>query len=278
MADAAIEAVLRRDRVIVAAALVMLTALAWAYVWWLGTDMEIGSMDMSGFRMIPAGMGLMMPTSAPWTATEFAFVFAMWAVMMIGMMTPSATPMILIYARVGRQAARQGKPLAASAYFAAGYLLTWIGFAVAATSAQWALERAALLTPMMAAASDMFSGAVLIAAGVYQWTPLKDACLRQCQSPLLFIQRHGGFRSDLLGTLALGARHGAYCIGCCWVLMALLFVGGVMNVLWIAAIAILVLAEKVIPAGRVISRIAGVGLFAGGAWLLVQALTGTNTG
>jgi predicted metal-binding membrane protein len=278
MADAAIEAVLRRDRVIVAAALVMLTALAWAYVWWLGTDMEIGGMDMSGFRMIPAGMGLMMPTSAPWTATEFAFVFAMWAVMMIGMMTPSVTPMILIYARVGRQAARQGKPLAASAYFAAGYLLTWTGFAVAATSAQWALERAALLTPMMAAASDMFSGAVLIAAGVYQWTPLRDACLRQCQSPLLFIQRHGGFRSDLLGTLALGARHGAYCIGCCWVLMALLFVGGVMNVLWIAAIAILVLAEKVIPAGRVISRIAGVGLFAGGAWLLVQALTGTNTG
>jgi predicted metal-binding membrane protein len=278
MADAAIEAVLRRDRVIVAAALVMLTALAWAYVWWLGTDMDMGGMDMSGFRMIPAGTGLMMPTSAPWTAMEFAFVFAMWAVMMIGMMTPSATPMILIYARVGRQAARQGKPLAASAYFAAGYLLTWIGFAVAATSAQWALERAALLTPMMAAASDMFSGAVLIAAGVYQWTPLKDACLRQCQSPLLFIQRHGGFRSDLLGTLALGARHGAYCIGCCWVLMALLFVGGVMNVLWIAAIAILVLAEKVIPAGRVISRIAGVGLFAGGAWLLVQALTGTNTG
>ena len=272
MADAAIEAVLRRDRVIVAAALVMLTALAWAYVWWLGTDMEIGGMDMSGFRMIPAGMGLMMPTSAPWTATEFAFVFAMWAVMMIGMMTPSVTPMILIYARVGRQAARQGKPLAASAYFAAGYLLTWTGFAVAATSAQWALERAALLTPMMAAASDMFSGAVLIAAGVYQWTPLKDACLRQCQSPLLFIQRHGGFRSDLLGTLALGARHGAYCVGCCWVLMALLFVGGVMNVLWIAAIAILVLAEKLVPAGRVISRIAGGGLFAGGAWLLAQAL------
>ncbi len=196
----------------------------------------------------------------------------MWAVMMIGMMTPSAVPMILIYARVGRQATQQGKPLAASAYFAAGYLFTWIGFGLAATAAQWALERAALLTPMMAGASDMFSGAVLIAAGIYQWTPLKDACLRQCQSPWLFIQRHGGFRSDLLGTLALGARHGAYCIGCCWVLMALLFVGGVMNVLWIAAIAILVLAEKVVPAGRVISRTLGAGLFAGGAWLLAQAL------
>src|SRR5215475_13743901 len=223
MSEAAIEAMLRRDRAIVAAALVIMAALAWAYVWWLAADMDMSGMDMSGFRMIPAGMDLMMPATAPWNAV--VFVFAMWAVMMIGMMTPSATPMILIYARVGRQAARQGTPLAASSYFASGYLLTWIGFALVATSAQWALDRAALLTPMMAGASDMFSGTVLIAAGVYQWTPLKDACLRQCQSPLLFIQRHGGFRSDLLGTLALGARHGAYCIGCCWVLMALLFVG-----------------------------------------------------
>ena len=272
MSETAIEAALRRDRAIVAAALIILTALTWAYVWRLAADMDMGDMDMSGFRIIPAGMGLMMPATAPWNTVEFAFVFAMWAVMMIGMMTPSATPMILIYARVGRQAARQGTPLAASAYFAAGYLLSWIGFALVATSAQWALERAALLTPMMAGASDMFSGAVLVAAGFYQWTPLKDACLRQCQAPWLFIQRHGGFRSDASGALALGARHGAYCIGCCWALMALLFVGGVMNVLWIAAIAILVLAEKVIPAGRVISRIAGAGLFAGGAWVLVQAL------
>ena len=272
MSEMAIEAALRRDRAIVAAALIILTALTWAYVWRLAADMDMGDMDMSGFRIIPAGMGLMMPATAPWNTVEFAFVFAMWAVMMIGMMTPSATPMILIYARVGRQAARQGTPLAASAYFAAGYLLSWIGFALVATSAQWALERAALLTPMMAGASEMFSGAVLVAAGFYQWTPLKDACLRQCQAPWLFIQRHGGFRSDASGALALGARHGAYCIGCCWALMALLFVGGVMNVLWIAAIAILVLAEKVIPAGRVISRIAGAGLFAGGAWVLVQAL------
>jgi predicted metal-binding membrane protein len=272
MSDAAIEAVLRRDRVIVAAALVVVTLLAWAYVWWLATDMDMGGMDMPGFRMIPAGMGLMMPSAALWNATEFVFVFVMWAVMMIGMMTPSAAPMILIYTRVGRQAALQGKPLAAGAYFAAGYLLTWIGFALAATSAQWALERSTLLTPMMAGASDVFSGTVLIAAGLYQWTPIKEACLRQCQAPWLFIQRHGGFRPDVLGSLVLGVRHGAYCIGCCWVLMALLFVGGVMNVLWIAAIAILVLAEKVAPAGHVISRTAGAGLFAGGAWLLAQAL------
>jgi len=174
MSDVAIEGVLRRDRVIVAAALVVVTGLAWAYVWWLAADMDMGGMDMSGFRMIPAGMGLMMPTTAPWNAMEFAFVFAMWAVMMIGMMTPSAAPMILIYARVGRQAAQRGKPLAACAYFAAGYLLTWIGFALAATSAQWALERGTLLTPIMAGASGVFSGIVLIAAGLYQWTPLRS--------------------------------------------------------------------------------------------------------
>jgi predicted metal-binding membrane protein len=138
--------------------------------------------------------------------------------------------------------------------------------------AQWALERAALLTPMMEGASEIFGSAVLIAAGLYQWTPVKDACLRQCQAPWLFIQRHGGFRRDAAGSLGLGVRHGAYCVGCCWALMALLFVGGIMNVMWIAAIAILALVEKVSPVGRTIARIAGVGLFAGGAWLLATAL------
>src|SRR5260370_1598028 len=197
MSDVAIEGVLRRDRVIVAAALVVVTGLAWAYVWWLAADMDMGGMDMSGFRMIPAGMGLMMPTTAPWNAMEFAFVFAMWAVMMIGMMTPSAAPMILIYARVGRQAAQRGKPLAACAYFAAGYLLTWIGFALAATSGPWPLERGTLLTPIIAGASGVFSGIVLIAAGLYQWTPLKDACLRQCRAPWLFIHPHRRFPPHL---------------------------------------------------------------------------------
>jgi predicted metal-binding membrane protein len=272
MTGAAMETVLRRDRLIVAAALALMTGLAWAYVWWLAADMDMGGMDMSGFRMIPAGRGWMMPTTAPWTAMEVGLVFAMWAVMMIGMMMPSAAPMILIYARIGREAARTGKSLPASAYFAAGYLMAWIGFALAATVAQWALERSALLTATMEGASDIVSGAVLIAAGLYQWTPLKDMCLRQCQAPWLFIQRYGGFRPDIGGALALGIRHGGYCIGCCWALMALLFVGGVMNVLWIAAITILVLAEKVIPAGRAISRTAGAALFAGGGWLLAQAL------
>jgi predicted metal-binding membrane protein len=155
-----------------------------------------------------------------------------------------------------------------------GYLLVWTAFACAATLAQWVLERAALLTPMLASSSRMPGGIILITAGLYQWTPLKDTCLSWCQSPLLFIQRNGGFRGDVLGSLRLGARHGAYCVGCCWGLMGLLFVGGVMNPLCIAAIAIFVLLEKVVPAGQFISRAAGLALVAAGAWILVVTVHG----
>jgi predicted metal-binding membrane protein len=130
------------------------------------------------------------------------------------------------------------------------------------------IERAALLDSRMASASYALGGIVLIAAGVYQWTPLKDVCLAQCQSPLQFLMRHGGFRTDLYGCLLLGLRHGGYCVGCCWVLMALLFVGGVMNVLWIALLALLVLLEKLTPFGRWIAR--GVACVAAGAWMLLS--------
>src|SRR3984893_1765763 len=264
MTEAMLEIILRRDRIIVAAALAALPALAWTYVLWLAADMDMGGMEMNGFRMLPAGMGIMAPAPAPWQAIEFVYVFAMWAVMMVGMMTPSAAPMILIYARVGRQASAQGKPFAATGRFATGYLLTWVGFALVATVAQWALERTALLDSMMAGTSQVFGGIVLITAGVYQWTPLKDTCLAQCQSPLLFIHRHGGFHRDPSASLALGLRHSVYCVGCCWVLMSLLFVGGVMNVLWITTISAFVLIEKIVPVGRLISRIAGAGFVAAG--------------
>src|ERR1700730_717341 len=217
-----------------------MTAFAWCYILWLAADMDMGGMDMDGFRMIPAGIAIMAPTSAPWSAMELALVFAMWAVMMVGMMMPSTAPMMLLYARVGRQAADAGKPLAATGWFAGGYLLAWIGFAFLATAAQWMLERASLLTPMMQSASDMLGGLVLITAGLYQWMPLKDACLRHCRAPLQFIQQHGGFRPDALGSVLIGVKHGGYCVGCCWALMALLFVGGVMNVLWIAGLSAVV--------------------------------------
>jgi len=268
MAKAALESVLRRDRIVVAAALAGLAALAWGYVLWLGADMSMGGMDMTGFRMIPAGLGIMAPANAPWKAIEFAFVFAMWAVMMVGMMAPSAAPMILMYARVGRQAAAEGTPFAATGWFASGYFLAWIGFSLVATVAQWTIERSALLDVEMASASNALGGAILIAAGVYQWTPLKDVCLTQCQSPLLFLMRHGGFRRNALGCLLLGLRHGAYCVGCCWMLMALLFVGGVMNVLWIALLALLILLEKLFRFGRWIARAAGATFLGAGAWLL----------
>jgi predicted metal-binding membrane protein len=271
MIDAALEQLLRRDRAVIAAALVVLVALAWAYLLWLAADMKMGGMDMTGFRMVPAGEGLMIPATDPWDAVELAFVFAMWAVMMVGMMTPSAAPMILIYARVARQAASRQMPFAATSWFAGGYLLAWTGFALAATLAQWAVERSGWLTPEMAAADGVAGGLVLIAAGLYQWTPLKESCLRQCQAPLQFIQRHGGFRPDAAGSLTLGVRHGAYCIGCCWMLMGLLFVGGVMNVLWIAVLTSFVLLEKLVPARQIISRVSGAGFLAAGAWLMVHA-------
>src|SRR5262249_3387150 len=159
MVKAALETVLRRDRIVVAAALAGLAALAWGYVLWLGADMNTGGMDMNGFRMIPSGLGIMAPANAPWKAIEFAFVFAMWAVMMVGMMAASAAPMILMYARVGRQAAAEGTPFAATGWFAGGYFLAWIGFSLVATVAQWTLERSALLDAEMASASDVLGGA-----------------------------------------------------------------------------------------------------------------------
>jgi predicted metal-binding membrane protein len=268
MKDAALELVLRRDRMVVLAALGALVVLAWAYVLCLAAAMDgdhTAMTDMSGMDMVEmAG-----PSLRAWGATEFTFLFFMWAAMMVGMMLPSVAPMVLIYARVARQAHAQGKPFAPTAWFAGGYLLAWTIFALLATVVQRALEHALLLTPMMVSASTAVGGAILIAAGVYQWTPLKDACLSQCQSPLLFIQRHGGFRREPTAALRLGTKHGLYCIGCCWALMALLFVGGVMNLLWIAAIAILVLVEKITPAGRRIARVTGAAFVGAGVWLLI---------
>jgi predicted metal-binding membrane protein len=271
MNDAAFEVVLRHDRVVVIVALATLTAVAWGYVLWLAADMDMSATGMSGLRMIPAGVGLMAPALSPWHWYEFVLVLVMWIVMMVGMMTPSAAPMILVYTRVGRLAIRQGTPFAAVGWFVAGYLLVWSGFSLAATAAQWALERTTLLDSSMGTSSTGLGAIVLIAAGVYQWTSLKERCLRRCQAPFTFIQQQGGFRRNARGALLLGLKHGAYCLGCCWVLMALLFVGGVMNILWIAAIAILVLAEKVMPPGWLISRISGLGFVASGGWLLLRS-------
>jgi len=267
MSDAALTAVLKRDRAIVLAALVALTALSWAYVLWLAARMYAPSPDMPSMTM--AQMAAMMsPGFTPWTPAHALFIFAMWAVMMVGMMTPSAAPMILIYTQVARQANTLGKPFASAAWFACGYLVAWTLFAALAAAAQYGLERAALLDTMMVSASRYFGGSVLIAAGIYQWTPLKHACLARCRAPLSFIQHHGGFQASGPGSLRLGFVHGLDCIGCCWALMALLFVGGVMNPLWIAGLTIFVLAEKMLPGGRIVSWVAGALAVAAGIWLI----------
>src|SRR6516165_1035436 len=242
--------VLRRDRIVIILAFTLLTALAWSYLLWLAADMGMGGMDMTGYRMIPSGMGLMIPAHMPWRAMEFAFVFAMWTVMMVAMMTPSAVPMILTYARVGRETEPQAAPLSATVWFAAGYFLVWTAFALLATFVQWAFERTAVLDSAMPSTSNVIGGLLFVAAGGYQWTQLKELCLAQCQTPFAFLMRHGGFRRDALGSLILGLRHGSYCVGCCWALMTLLLVGGAMNLLWIVLLALLIILEKVTPSGR----------------------------
>jgi predicted metal-binding membrane protein len=223
--------------------------------------------------MIPSGMGHMIPAHTPWRAMEFAFVFAMWTVMMVAMMTPSAVPMILMYARVGRVTEAKGAPLTATFWFAFSYFLVWVAFSLLATLVQWALERTSLLDPAMASTNNVVGGFIFVAAGIYQWTRLKDACLTQCQRPFLFLMRHGGFRRDAPGSVKLGLRHGAYCFGCCWALMALLLVSGVMNVLWIVLLALLILLEKVSTLGRQIAPLAGTVLIAAGAWMLSMAIS-----
>ncbi len=295
MTDTALEAILRRDRVVVVVALAGLTLLAWVYLLHLGAEMggagvatddgtsgqmqgmDMSGMDMSGMDMSGMDMGGMdiaapaAPGFRPWTFPDLAFIFTMWVVMMVGMMTPSVTPMVLLYALVGRKARIDGRPFAPTGWFFAGYLLVWVTFSILATFSQLLLTSLALLTPMMASTSATVGGVILICAGLYQWTPLKEACLLQCQTPIAFLSSRGGFRSDPLGALRLGIDHGMVCLGCCWALMALLFVGGVMNIVWIAGIAILILLEKVLPGGQLIPRISGTLLAAAGIWLLVGA-------
>ena len=170
---------------------------------------------MTGFRIIPSGMGLMMPARTPWRAMEFAFVFAMWTVMMVGMMTSSAMPMILMYARVGRHAEPQSTPLAATVWFVAGYFLVWVAFAVLATLVHWALERSASLNSAMASTEQHPRRARVRGGGQLSVDPPQGCVSSQCQMPFAFLMRHGGFRRDVPGCLLLGLRHGAYCVCCC---------------------------------------------------------------
>jgi predicted metal-binding membrane protein len=245
-----------RDRVIISSCLVLLTALAWTYLIHLDHQM---SATMEHDRMM-ADMGMTM--DMPWNATDVFFTFAMWAVMMVGMMTASAAPVMLLFAGMHRR--RGGQPAPRLVFvFSAGYLLVWTAFSAGAAMAQWALHQAAMLSPAMMTSSARLSGAILVAAGVYQLTPFKGACLTHCRSPLGFLMSR--WRDGAAGALWMGIEHGLYCLGCCWALMCVLFVVGVMNLVWVAAITIFVLVEKIGPAGAFVARAAGVAMIAAGA-------------
>jgi predicted metal-binding membrane protein len=251
-----LEAVLRRDRAVVLACVLGVAALAWAYILYLARGMDHAD--------------LVMPRTQAWGGGDFSLVFAMWAVMMVAMMVPTAAPMILLFATVNRRRREQRQPFVPTGVFLLGYLLVWSGFAALATLAQWGLHTAALLSPAMVSTSPLLGGALLLVAGIFQWTPLKGVCLTHCRTPLGFLM--GEWREGTRGALRMGLRHGGYCVGCCWILLALLFVTGVMNLLWVAAIAAFVLVEKVAPAGPWLSRVTGLLLAAGGAWVVARAL------
>ncbi len=252
-------AVLRYDRRLVWTGIMVVLVLSWGYLLKMVWDMS--SMDMGDMAMGMAG-----PT---WDAAYVIWLFWMWSIMMIAMMLPSATPMITTFATINRKQAAQErgqKPLVSTLYFGLGYLLMWMVFSVAATLAQWALHEVALLSPMMVSASPLFGGLLLMAAGVFQWTPLKNICLRHCRSPIGFIMTE--YRPGNRGALVMGLKHGTFCVFCCWFLMALLFFGGVMNLLWIAGLAGYVLLEKIIPHSLWFGRVVGVLLTLWGVWVM----------
>jgi predicted metal-binding membrane protein len=250
--------VFRHDRTLVVAGLATVIALSW--VWLLmGAGLHMDEMDMGG--------GQIMLMARPWTPSYAAMIFLMWIIMMAAMMLPSAAPAILLVASLtGQRDKRQ--PTIASTQFTLGYVAVWGVFSLVATGLQWGLDRAGLLSETMASGSAVLAALLLIAAGVYQWTPWKQACLKHCRSPVEFLTRY--WRQGPLGPMRAGAQHGAFCLGCCWMLMALLFVGGLMNMLWIAGLALLVLVEKLFPQGRRVSQITGAALIAWGVFVLVH--------
>ena len=249
----------RRDRLLIWLCIVLIAALAWAYLIHLARQMS-SSME---YDAMMAKMG--MATATPWTATDVFFTVVMWTVMMIGMMAGAAIPVLLLFAGARAGRGERGVPLTVLT-FGLGYVTVWVGFSACAAIAQWALHQTAMLSPAMAAASPRVAGTILIAAGAYQLTPVKRACLTHCRSPLGFLMTN--WREGNWGAFQMGVHHGGYCLGCCWALMCVLFVVGVMNLVWVAALPAFVLREKVGPAGVMVSRVAGAVMVALGIYVV----------
>jgi len=273
----------RRDLVAVLVAMVGLTAISWVYLVWMSTEMS----SPNAACMIPGsgggllcGIGGLMglqsvdkageTVSGGWSAGYFFMMLTMWVVMMVGMMVPSATPMAMMYAGIARKSVSQQRPIAGTYVFVLGYLIMWALFSLGATLAQWGLDAAALLSPQMVVTSPWLGAGLLIMAGIYQLTPAKQACLTHCRMPAHFIARH--WRDGTLGAVRMGMHHGAYCLGCCWVLMLLLFFGGVMSLFWIVLITLFVLLEKLLPCGGAGGRYCGAIMVGIGAGLMIMLM------
>jgi predicted metal-binding membrane protein len=244
-----VSSLVRRDRLAVLVGLSGVTAAAWLYLVVQAPRVMNRGVGTSGESMHE------MARVQPWTGAYFGLMFLMWAVMMVAMMVPTAAPMALVYAAVARKARSDGRAVPPTFVFLSGYVLMWGLFALGATAAQYGLDRLAFLSPMLVSRSAVLGEVLLVAAGVYELTPYKHACLSNCRSPAHFISQH--WRGGTAGAIRMGVEHGAYCLGCCSVLMGLLFVGGVMNLLWVAAIAVFILLEKTIPFGVLGGRLVG---------------------
>ncbi len=266
-----LEAIVRRDRLVVVTALIAVIALSWVYLL-AGAGMGMSAFEMTRMSQlgIAGGMaGTTMMTPAVWTPDYAVLMFFMWWIMMVAMMLPSAAPMILLFAAVNRKQCETGHPHVGTSMFAVGYLAAWAGFSLVAMILQWGFERTGILSPTLVGTNAIFGVIVLLTAGIYQLTPLKHACLRQCRSPIAFLSTH--WRRGAHGGLRMGFVHGAFCVGCCWFLMGLLFLGGVMNLYWIVGIALFILFEKTVPAGHWLGNAIGVGLLVWGTRMLALA-------
>ena len=269
-----LEAILRRDRQIVVVALIVVIAMAWLWIL-LGAGTGMSAMDVIVGRGPDHMASIMAP--ALWTAGYAGIMFTMWWVMMAAMMLPSAAPILLLFARINRKEKSAGRPFIPTGIFAAGYLIAWGAFSAVATGLQWAFEQLGLLSPMMVTTSYSLGAAILLAAGMWQLTPIKGICLRHCRSPMGFFVQ--SWRPGRGGAFRMGLEHGSFCLGCCWFLMGLLFFGGIMNLFWIAGLAAFVLLEKTVPMGSWIGRIVGVGVAAWGVLLLATTtltIAGSN--
>ena len=257
--------VIRRDRLIVSIGLASITAVAWLYILDLAKSMP--RLDVTGTDMMKAAA---VPNMMSWNPRELILTFTMWTVMMVAMMTPSTLPMVLQFASIRRDRHNQHPVTVVITFFVFGYFIVWTLFSGFATLAQWWLHSIAVLSPEMVVISRTLGGILFVVAGVFQWTSLKHRCLNSCRSPIGFFLNE--WRDGHAGAVAMGIRHGCYCLGCCFFLMATLFVAGIMNLLWVGVLAGLVLIEKLFTAGPVIARTAGAAMLAWGAWMILTGL------